>query len=132
MIRQSATSPVGSLGNLTTINDFLPHPKPDVQYFDEWKGELTHSQRHKADEFLNQDLIQYSTGGKFICLPIPGYNTRTYVMQRKDGSWICNCQGFVMKERAYASGLSPNLPFCSHLLALHHAFREKRFGGNHG
>ena len=73
MIRQYVNSPVESLGNIKTINDFLK-PKPDVQYFDEWKGELTHSQRHKADQFLGLNLIQYNGKGEFLCLPIEGYN----------------------------------------------------------
>ena len=127
MIRQYVNSPVESLGNITTINDFLKPNKPDVQYFDEFKGELTHSQRHKADEFLSRDLIQYNGRGGFLCLPIEGYNTRTYVMQRKEGGWACTCQGFVMKSRQFSQGLSPNPPFCSHLLSLMLAFRKKRF-----
>lgn len=97
----------------------------EIQYFDEWKGELT--QRHKAETFLELDLIQYASEGKFLCLPIEGYNTRTYVMKREESRWVCNCQGFVMKSKALESGLSPNIPFCSHLLALMLAFREKRF-----
>ena len=112
------------------LTDFI---KPDVQYFDEWKGELSHTQRYNADQFLELGLVQYASDGRFICLPIPGYNTRTYVMQRKEGGFVCNCQGFVMKARLLNQGLSPNPPFCSHLLALYHAFKNHQFnGGEHG
>jgi len=109
---------------MNQLTDFL---KPDVQYFDEFRGELTHSQRHKADKFLSLNLIQYNGNGGFVCLPIPHYNSTPHVMQRKEGGWTCTCQGFIMKSRAFSQGLSPNEPFCSHLLALMHAFKEKRF-----
>lgn len=116
-----------------TLETFLKQEKPDVQYFDEFRGELTHSQRHKADVFLNLNLITYNGNGKFLCSPIRGYNTRTYVMERKEGGFVCTCQGFIMKQRSYEAGLSPNPPFCSHLLALMHAFKSHLFdGGEHG
>jgi hypothetical protein len=113
------------------LTDFAGQ-KPDVMYFDEFKGELTHSQRHKAGQFLELKLIQYNGQGKFLCLPIEGYNTRTYLMQRKDNEWVCTCQGYVMKRKAFEAGLSPNKPFCSHLLALMHGFREHLFNGGDG
>ena len=119
---------------MNQLTDFIKPEKPDVQYFDEFKGELTHSQRHKADQFLGLDLIRYDHDTKrFYCLPILGYNHTTHVMQRKEGGFTCTCQGFRMKQKAFEAGLSPNPPFCSHLLALMHAFKNHQFdGGEHG
>jgi hypothetical protein len=116
-----------------TLFEFQERKPEDVQYFDEFKGELTHSQRHKADVFLALNLIHYNGMGGFLCLPIPGYNHTTHVMHRKDRGWTCTCQGFRMKQRQFEQGLSPNPPFCSHLLALMHAFKNHQFdGGEHG
>ena len=112
-----------------SLSRFLPpvlRPS-DVQFWDEWKGELTHRQREKADIFLGLDLVVYLGNGKFCCNPIPGYNKTPHVMERKEGGWACTCQGFRMKERLFEQGLSPNPPFCSHLLSLLLAFKEKRF-----
>jgi len=139
---------------MNQLTDFLPKEKPDVQYFDEFKGELTKDQRDKAEKFLEYDCVRYIGDGKFICLPlnqdteaffcgtwyvkkpyIGYYNSRTYLLTKDPVfGWRCHiCQGYHTKEKTFQAGLSPNPPFCSHLLALMHAFKDKLFdGGEHG
>lgn len=85
----------------------------DIQYYDHIKRELKHSQRHKAMKFLEHNCIIPAADGIYQCLPIPGYNTRVYILKQKpDGSWSCNCQGYISKE---ARG---EFPICSHIYAL--------------
>lgn len=64
----------------------------DVQYFSHHAGELKHSQQHKIQKFIEHDCIQYAGDGVFQCLPIPGYNTRTYCMTKgTNGEFLCTC-----------------------------------------
>jgi hypothetical protein len=132
--------------------NLLDFAKPDlrdngVQSYDEFKGEFTYSQRHKSMKFLEYDCLRYIGDNKFICLPlneeteikwcgmtfqktpyITFYNTTTYLIIRDDQfAFRCNCTGFRTKEKRFKSGLSPDIPFCAHIHALLHAFREKRF-----
>jgi hypothetical protein len=111
---------------MITLADFA-QPLNDVQYFDEFKGELSYSQKRKAEKFLGLNLVVYLGSGKFACNPIEGYNHTVHVMTKEDGEWRCRCQGFNKMDKAFKAGLSPNKPFCSHLLALMLAFKEKRF-----
>jgi len=85
----------------------------DVQYYDHVRGELKHSQEYKAKKFLAHDCIQYDYDNKvFQCLPIEGYNTRTYTLERIEGRYQCNCQGYAKAKKDTGMG------FCSHVWAL--------------
>jgi len=123
-----------------TLNDI------EVQRYDEFKGDLTQDQRHKAELLVLYDCLRY-IGDKFVCLPLNtetriswcgyefdkkpykyDYNSTTYLMTRdQEFGFRCKCQGFTSKEKKLKAGLSPNTPFCSHLLALMMAFKNKRF-----
>lgn len=92
-----------------------------VQYFDHVKGQLKHSQEHKAKKFIEHDCIVYDRTGIFYCGPIPGYNSRTYSIQKQaDGTFACNCQGFRKRE------LEGEIGFCSHIAALIKWFEKRK------
>lgn len=119
----------------------------EVQYFDEWKGELTKSQKHKAEQLINYDCVRYIGNGTFIVLPLNldiftmfldfrhdkkpfnrNYNNNVHVMVKDpEYGWRCTCQGYVTKEKSLKAGLSPNKPFCSHLYSLMLSFKANRF-----
>jgi len=83
------------------------------------KGEKTI--QSKARSFLRNKCIEYDPAGekyaertpgdyedhKFICKPIPGYNSTTYRMWHKNGEFECSCQ-FYQTTKAQ----------CSHITAL--------------
>jgi len=115
----------------------------EVQYYSHLEKSLKQSQLYKAEKFLALDRIQYDTGKRvFVCLPIKGYNTRTYTLTRVKEPWCylyadaegnaherkveheCNCQ-FAQKCKREGKP-----PWCSHLLALHLWFdrRNKAHG----
>lgn len=86
----------------------------DVQYYDLLKGELVHTQEHKAQKFIENDCIVWDIEEKcFLCKPIEGYNIRTYTLKPEgDGHYTCNCQGYRKKVKLGET------PFCSHIFAL--------------
>lgn len=86
----------------------------DVQYFDLIKGELVHTQEHKANKFIEHGCIVWDEKLHcFLCRPIEGYNTRTYMLVSNGaGRFSCNCQGYRKKEKMGQH------PFCSHVYAL--------------
>lgn len=69
--------------------------------------------KHKAITFLENKCIVYENG-KFYCLPLKGYNTRTYELtcNKVTEEWDCNCQGAQLKRRKGEPIM------CSHILAL--------------
>lgn len=100
----------------------------DIQYWDEWRQELTQVQRTKSEKFVNLDLIKYIGENKFICEPISGYNVTTHqITKDPQWTWRCSCQGFVTKEREHNTGELLVRPFCSHIHALLMSFRLKKF-----
>jgi len=97
----------------------------DVQYWDEWKGELTQAQRSKSRKFVN--LIEYAGNDRFVCNPIPGYNSTPHVITKDpEFRFRCSCQGFVSKERRFRQ-MGGEVPFCSHIHALLLCFSRKKF-----
>jgi hypothetical protein len=87
----------------------------DIQYYDMIKGELVHTQEHKALKFIEHGCIMWDEKVRcFLCKPIEGYNIRTYTLKPNGhGRFSCNCQGFRKKEKIGET------PFCSHLFALY-------------
>ncbi|MDP2666405.1 MAG: hypothetical protein Q8P05_02815 [Candidatus Diapherotrites archaeon] len=106
----------------------MTNPK-DIQYYSAMEKELRHSQVEKAYKLLEHDCIEYDHVRKrFICKPIRGYNSTTYIFERipkkipigeSSISHECNCQGYQTKKR------KGETPFCSHLLALHYWFNQR-------
>jgi hypothetical protein len=103
----------------------------DVQHYDHYEEKLKHSQEHKAKKFIEHNCIKYNRDGQcFVCEPIPGYNTRTYVMRKKlDGRFRCNCQCITSQEHKVKAGilLEDAMKPCSHIAALIMMFRQKKF-----
>lgn len=94
----------------------------EVQYYSHHAQELKHTQQHKIDKFLEHGCIVYDNVEKcFKCLPIPGYNSRTYVLLNKtvDKSFICTCQGFVTALKKNGKGS------CSHVGALYEFLKRQ-------
>src|SRR3990167_611267 len=86
----------------------------NVQYFSHHTQEYMQSQSHKAKKFVEHNCIRYIGDGSFECLPISGYNTRTYLIKKgANGEFNCNCQ------RALKGGEGS----CSHVLALYYFFK---------
>ena len=97
----------------------------EVQYWDEYKGELTQPQRNKARKFV--ELIEYLGNNRFACKPIEGYNSTTHLITKDpDFKFRCSCQGFVMKEKRFKQ-FGGEIPFCSHIIALLMCFSQKKF-----
>jgi len=97
----------------------------NVQWYSHHAQELKFSQQHKVINFLEHNCIQYDSIEKvFYCLPIPDYNSRTYLLHNKtvDKSFMCNCQGFLKSFKEKGRGT------CSHVGALYEflAKRNKR------
>lgn len=98
----------------------------EVQYWDEYKGELTQPQINKARKFI--PLIEYLGDNRFACNPIIGYNSTVHLITSDpEFNFRCSCQGFRDKEKKLRSGLTMIRPFCSHLHALFLCFRQKKF-----
>lgn len=99
----------------------------DVQFYSHHAQELKHTQQHKISKFLEHDCIAYDNIDKvFVCKPIPGYNSRTYLLHNKtvDRSFCCNCQGFMSSLKKTGKGS------CSHVGALYeHLARVHKKGG---
>lgn len=91
-----------------------PVSSTDIAYFDHIKGEMRGGQKVKARRFVDDDLIIYVGAGIFKCLPIEGYNTREYKLEKKSGVWSCNCQYYKKNHLA-----------CSHIQALALFFKEQ-------
>lgn len=94
----------------------------DVQYWEEsdtFKG-LKHTQQEKVEKLITLGCIEYDSARKcFICKPIEGYNKRTRVLERdKELGFICSCQGYQTKLKAYKLDPSLPAPSCSHVGAL--------------
>lgn len=89
----------------------------DVQFYSHLEKSLKQTQINKARKFLENNCIQYDVTRKlFFCLPLQGYNTRTYELTRAKGTdcgFECNCQ-FSQKQKREGRN-----PACSHILTLH-------------
>lgn len=85
----------------------------DIQHYDEKLKELKYPQRHKVIKILENNCIREISKNEWNCLPIKGYNTRTYkIVVRPDGEYECNCQGCQTLIRANEE------PNCSHIMAV--------------
>lgn len=70
-----------------------------VQYLDHEKGCLVEESNVKIYTLVHNDLFRQAPVQEehhYECLPIPGYNTRTYKLKRRDDhrGYVCNCQGY--------------------------------------
>jgi hypothetical protein len=98
---------------LELLHEHVSSPE-EVQYYSHHYLELAQSQRHKAECFVRLGKIVYEPSEKiFLCLPIQGYNTRTYRLVPREGKVECNCQGYQKKLKLYGEGC------CSHQGALY-------------
>jgi hypothetical protein len=118
-------------------DEFRPQAGPEqpetpeaVQYYDHMSGELKHSQTHKARKFVEHGCVKYNGNGKFVCEPIPGYNSTTYLLDIDPSTRLfrCTCQCHKMQMRKIDLGETLELRPCSHILALIICFKERRFG----
>lgn len=99
----------------------------DVQFYSHHAQELKQSQQHKIEKFLEHDCIKYDSLEKvFYCGPIPGYNSRTYLIHNKtvDKSFCCTCQGFITQLKKTGHGS------CSHIGALYETLKRRNLGHN--
>lgn len=105
----------------------------EVQFYSSKTKNLSKTQVEKALKFVELGKIVYDQLNKrYLCLPIDGYNTRTYELERAPENhwgWRCNCQGWVSKSKKETVILSegvampgPEGAFCSHVHALHFNF----------
>ena len=70
----------------------------EIQYWNHKLEKLEHKQKDKIRKFLYLRRIKKVTDNYYHCLPIEGYNTRTYDIKREAfGDWHCNCQGYNKK-----------------------------------
>lgn len=79
----------------------------EIQFYDVQTKTLLKSYKHKVRKFLEHDCIEKINYSAYKCNPIPGYNTTTYSITN-NGSWSCNCQGFVKRKTGT----------CSHIEAI--------------
>jgi len=99
----------------------------EVQYWDEFNGGLTQTQRNKSRKFVENGCIEYLGDNRFACNPIEGYNSTTHLITKDpEFGFRCSCQGFRMKEKRLRM-MGGERPFCSHIHALLFCFREKKF-----
>lgn len=110
---------------LETENGPVEITVQNVQYWSQHTKELMHSQAEKAQKFVENNCYVYFGDGKFACNPIRGYNMRIYNLEKKNGLWVCDCQGYVTKEKR--GELKEDGVNCSHLLGLMYAFKIKYF-----
>ena len=90
-------------------------PAPNnVQFYSEHAQALAFSQQVKIQKFIEANCIEYVGGGIFVCLPLEKYNSNTYRMEKKNGEFVCTCQGFKVNKR------------CSHIGALMEHFKLGR------
>ena len=86
----------------------------NVQYYDLAHRCLAVPQSYKVRRILEYGCLVPTEEG-WECLPIAGYNTRTYTITKNhhfECGWECNCQGFQSKVRKGKE------PYCSHINAL--------------
>lgn len=65
-----------------------------VQFYDHELQRLEHPWRAKVMKWLERDCIVIVSESEASCLPMSGYNTRNYKMNRIGFDWKCQCQGF--------------------------------------
>lgn len=93
----------------------VKQPFNKVQFYSEHAKALEYSQRHKVEEFLENDCIQYAGDGIYVCKPIKGYNKTVYQLTKNEsGEFTCTCQYNALYGR-----------FCSHLGALYEYFKRQ-------
>jgi len=61
-------------------------------FYDHETRTLRGSQYDKARKLVALGLVERTTETSFLIRPIPGYNTRTYIVEITDGNTSCNCQ----------------------------------------
>lgn len=64
-----------------------------IQRYDHNTETLDHPWSYKINKILERGCIVKDSEGSYNCLPILGYNTRTYKIHTI-GRLHCNCQGF--------------------------------------
>ncbi len=78
-----------------------------VQFYDHELRALKHPWISKVKKWLEYDCIVVRSNDRAQCLPLLGYNTRTYeIVRGANFTWACNCQGFGKRAN------------CSHVEAL--------------
>lgn len=77
----------------------------------------------KALAFLRKDLVKYDPDRKvFLCLPIPNYNSTTYIINnRGDDHFECSCQFYNKVSKIWEH------PTCSHIEAVKLYLEIKRY-----
>jgi len=113
------------------MTEALTQQQQRVMYYDHVKQKLEGSMIDKAIKFFNADCIKPvfdEQGNKtgYECLPLKGYNTRTYSLKRHPVfNWQCNCQGWNKKASQYARN-EIGFVICSHVIALSIYLKDKR------
>jgi hypothetical protein len=69
-----------------------------IQHYDHIAGKFEQKPSYKVKKLLELNRIKCLCFGVYECLPIDGYNTRTYVIRESYGKYVCNCQGYRKKN----------------------------------
>lgn len=77
----------------------------EIQKFTPDKG-LEQPVSKKVKTLIELGRLSPDGPGRFLCLPIFGYNKTTYTLTLKEMAWVCNCQGFTVRG------------YCAHVQAL--------------
>jgi len=101
----------------------------NVMYYSHHAKEVNNSIKHKAQIFLDMDLVEYDFDVKcYIVKPIAGYNTRTYTIQKRKTGFECNCQGCQTKiKKGLYDPEKQSLTACSHILAVYLLLKIKNW-----
>ncbi len=101
----------------------------NVVYYSHHAKEVKGSSLNKAQKFLELGLVEWDSVTKmFNVLPIKGYNTRTYDIEKKATGFECNCQccQTKIKKGEYDPDTS-DIAACSHILAVYLWLKIKNF-----
>lgn len=77
-----------------------------LQCYDSESQAFYKDHKYKIDKLVQTGRIKKINEGQYVCLPTDGYNKTTYKLEKVNGFWNCNCQGFKKRN------------VCSHLIAL--------------
>lgn len=69
-----------------------------IQKYNPETKSLEQPVEYKVRKIIELNRLVKQAEDRWHCIPIPGYNSTTYVITRGANGWICNCQGFSKKN----------------------------------